>query len=86
MMALISTDGDPRRSFVSCLNRFDFLTDVFGGLGGFFCQFLHLVRDDGKPFARFSCTRRFDRGVERKKIRLLRNGRDDLDDVADFNA
>ena len=71
---------------VSRLDGFDLPADVLGGLGGFLRQFLHFVGDHREALARFAGAGRFDGGVQRQQIGLLRDRGDDLDDLADFGA
>src|SRR5581483_8189960 len=78
-------DGLDRAASV-VLDGLDLLADVLGRLRGLLGELLDLVGHAGEALTRLSRARRLDRGVERQKVRLLRDGRDYLDDLADLGA
>src|SRR5439155_18152946 len=69
------------RALCVFLNSCDFLADIFGSFGGLVGEFLDLIRYDRKTFTRLSSPGGFDGCVECQKMRLLRDGRDDLNDL-----
>src|SRR5205814_8846519 len=68
------------------LNSGVFLVDSVVTFGGLVAKSLNPIRYHRKPFTRLSSPGGFDGCVECQKIRLLRDGRDDLNDFADFRA
>ena len=68
------------------LDRLDLLADVLGGLGSFLGQLLDFVGHDGEALAGLAGPGGLDGGIQGQQIRLLGNGGDDLDDLADFGA
>ncbi len=65
------------------LDRADLVGDLFGRLRGLARERLHFGRHHRKAPAGFARARGLDRGVEREQVGLLRDGADQLDDVAD---
>ena len=73
-------------SFCVLLNRGYLLAYIFRSFRRLLGQFLDFVCYDRKPFASFAGAGSFDGCVQRQQVRLLRDGRDDLNDFADFRA
>ena len=73
----------PTDSVRCVLNACDLLADLAGCLRGLLRQRLDLGGHDCKAAASLARARRFDRGVERQKVGLPRDGIDQFDDVTD---
>ena len=68
------------------LNCGDLAADVYSRLGGLLGEFLELVGHNGEAFAGLSGARGFDSSVEREKISLLGDGRNEFDHFSNFRA
>ena len=68
------------------LDGVDLVADVFGRLGRLFSEFLDFVGDHGKAFSCLARACGFDGGIQGQQLGLLRDGGDDLDDLADLGA
>ena len=71
-------------AFGVALDGFDLMADVLGGFGRFLRELFHFVGHHGKPLARFSGARRFDRRIQGEQVGLLRDRSDHLEDMPDF--
>src|SRR5581483_7324956 len=67
-----------------CLNVFDEEAYLFGRTGRVFSELADLVRDNRETAAVLAGASGFDRGVEGQQVRLIRDGIDHFDDVADL--
>ena len=66
------------------LNRLHDRADLLRRLAGAFREPLHLLRDHREAAPRLAGRRRLDGGVQREHVRLLRDVRDQLHDLADL--
>ena len=66
------------------LDRLDLGGNRLGRLCRLGGKILHLGGNDGKAFARFSCPRRLDSGVQCQKVRLLGDVGDQLQELGNL--
>ena len=60
------------------------LRDLLGELARLFGELTDFLGDNCESAPVLTCTRRFDGGIEREQVCLLRNARDDVNAVADL--
>ena len=66
------------------LHGTDLLGDFLGRAARLGGQFFHFAGNDGEAAAGLPAARSLDRGIQRKKVRPLRDRLDKLDDLSDL--
>jgi hypothetical protein len=79
------TDGVQRALAVS-LHAFDFAADIFGGLGGLFCQSLTSLATTANPLPASPARAASMVAFRASSLGLLRDGSDHLEHLTDFGA